>query len=166
MKKFLAAMLSLTLMLTAALPAFAVEIHDPAPNSSNVQINTDLSGLPSADGYFTVTIPANFSIAWNDTTQIETLSYKVESHLSRNKRLAVKVVSDKTMATADGTYELGYELSGAGLDFTADVPVISSAQTQKVVLQVPAANWNNAVFEAYTDTVTYQVTVVDAPVAP
>lgn len=163
MKKTMSILLALTMLFALCIPAFAApevsEIIAPAPKSGSTVVQTDLSFLPSADGYFTVTIPADAQIPWGQTTAID-LHYSVESHLTRDKRLSVTVDASGAMKTTDGVYSLPYQLNGgAATGFTATTANIFPAQDCKLDLTVAQEDWDKAVVETFKDTLTFNVTV-------
>lgn len=164
MKKTVSVLLSVLMLFALCVPAFAAEkkqtIKEPAPKSGTTLVKTDLSELVSPDGYFTVTIPADTAIKWGSTTAVD-LSYTVESHLTRAKRLNVAVEASGAMKTTDGAYSIAYQLNNGGeTAYHATEPVVFPAVTCPLNLTVAQADWNRAVVEVYSDTLTFNVSVV------
>ncbi len=164
MKKTVSILLSVLMLFALCVPAFAApqKIEAPAPKNGTTLVKTDLSELPSEDGYFTVTIPADTAIKWGSTAAVD-LSYTVESHLSRAKRLNVTVDASGAMKTADGAYSIAYQLNNDGeTAYHATEPVVFPAVSCPLNLTVAQAAWDTAVVETYSDTLTFNVSVVAA----
>ncbi len=164
MKKVLSLAMALVMMMAVMVPAFAAELK-ANPESADVIINTstlkdtDDDGVGDTDAEeYTVTIPADTTIPWG--TEETDVSYAVESHLKRDGRVKVTVAGAGVMKTVDGVYEIPYTLTGNGAAFTSAIPTIFPAAAQNVVVNVPADNWNSAVVEAYSDTLTYTAEIV------
>lgn len=163
MKKALSVALALVMLFAVCVPAFAAaESTDiSATGSGTVMVETSTkteTGEDAAD--YKVTIPADTIIAWGAPST--DVGYTVESHLTRDKVVAVTVTgsADKEMKTADGKYKLAYELDGKTA-FTADHPVIYPAAKQALSVLIDEDAWNHAVVESYSDILTYTSELVD-----
>lgn len=161
MKKTLSVVLALVMLFAVCVPAFAAtEPTDiSAVGSGTVMVETSTkteTGEDAAD--YTVTIPADTTIAWGAPST--DVGYTVESHLTRDKVVAVTVAGNGKMKTADGKYTLAYTLDGAEA-FTADFPVIYPAAKQALSVLIDDDAWNKAVVESYSDILTYTSELVD-----
>lgn len=156
MKKTVSILLTMLMLFAVCIPAFATDIKAPETKGTTL-VKTDTTELPSEDGYFTVTIPADTDIKWGTTEDVD-LSYTVESHLSRDKRLNVAVDASGAMKTVDKKYSIAYQLKGTTA-YAAETPVVFPAATCELNLTVAQAEWDKAVVESYSDTLTFNVSV-------
>ncbi len=153
MKKILSFTMALIMLMSICVPAFAGTLNSATPSGEIiVKTTTELAGGGSAEN-FEVIIPSVPDIDWE--TEITDVSYTVEAHLKRDGRVKVTVSGSGAMKTTDGAYSLEYSLTGAGKEFKAEVPTIYPAQTQEVLVNIPAENWKKAVVEEYSDILTY-----------
>lgn len=172
MKKAISIVLTVVMLFAVCVPAFAlVDISDTGLGKLDVITKTTTEDGKDAASY-SVNIPSDAKIDWGAPSK--DVSYSVESHLRRNERVRVVVsVGDSgnisgTMKTdpANGkVYELAYTLSGKGVDYTAEEPVVYNnaeepAISQPVNVVINEEDWNKAVVERYQDTLTYTAEVV------
>lgn len=157
MKKILAIVMALLMMMAICVPAFAAVTGGSNAGSDTI-INTDTKKDTDDDGigdteaaWYTVTIPATQTLPWEATsTDIE---YAVASQLKTGD--AVKV----TVTDADGAYKmtntagdaLAYTLENA--TFTADSAVYDD--TASVTVKVALNEWKSVAIDNYTDTLTF-----------
>ena len=91
MKKLLSLVLAAAMLAAVSVPSFAAEINkDTADGKGSATVKTDTTNVP-ADGYFTVTYPAEMSVKWGAETSAFT--YNVTSTLKTGKCLSVSVAS-------------------------------------------------------------------------
>lgn len=161
MKKILALALALVMMLAVSVPAFALgeDIStDGGQSQTQLQtLTTDEEGNPVAG--FTVSIPATVEIPWGGTSTGDTLDWSYVSQLEAGKQLSISV--DKTGGNlTNGTDNLAYTLTGdaVGTAFTTGAAVC--ALTEKSI-DIAVTGWDDVPVDAYSDTVTFTVAVVD-----
>lgn len=161
MKKILAVALALVMMLAVCVPAFAYgeDIStDGGQSQTQLQtLTTDEEGHPVAG--FTVSIPATVEIPWGGTTGGDTLDWSYVSQLQSGKQLSISV--DKASGNlTNGTDNLAYTLTGdaVGTAFTTGAAVC--AKTDKSI-NIAVSGWDDVPVDAYSDTVTFTVEVVD-----
>lgn len=160
MKKFLALALALVMMLAVCVPAFATDIatNGGTGDTTLQTLTTDEDGNPVAG--FTVSIPATVEIPWGGTSTGDTLDWSYVSQLQAGKQLSISL--DKAAGTfyTDGVNTLAYTLSGdaVGTAFTTGAAVC--ALTQKSI-DIVVTGWDDVPVDAYSDTVTFTVAVVD-----
>lgn len=154
MKKLLALALALCMVFAMGTMAFAAEISntDTTPKSATISIEeiTD----PSEFEEWSVTIPADQTIAW-ETETLSVTAATAAGQLGEGRALKVGVaVSDFVdgKLTADIT---------AGEAFTIDATEILAAQT--LTTSLAFAGWDAvAIASTYTATLTYTAEVVAA----
>ena len=161
MKKTLSVVLALVMLFAVCVAAFAAtEPTDiGATGSGTVMVVTSTkteTGEDAAD--YKVKIPADTTVAWGAPST--DVSFTVESHLTRDKVVAVTVTGSGEMKTVDGAYKLAYTLDGA-TDFTAKKQVIYPAEKQALSVLIDGDAWNRAVVESYSDILTYTSEIVD-----
>lgn len=166
MKKAISIALTVVMLFAVCVPAFAlVDISDTGRGKLDVITKTTTEDGKDAARY-SLYIPSDAEIDWGAPSK--DVSYSVEAHLKRNDRVRVAVSGSGTMKTdpANGkVYELAYTLSGEGVDYTAEEPVVYNnaeepAISQLVNVVIDIEDWNKAVVERYTDTLTYEAEVV------
>lgn len=160
MKKVISIVLALVMMMAVMVPAFATkEInHNSVPQSNTATVQTDTSAI-TGDGTYSVTYPATMNILW-EKTEATDFKYTVNSQLKAGKLINVKITGEENkyeMVNADGDV-IAYTLSGA-VDGTTVDPVAENAE---FTYSIKVDNWNGVPIDAYTDTLTFTVSVVNA----
>ncbi len=158
MKKILAVMMAIVMMMAIAVPAFAATLNVDSA-SGDATVITDTSGIVG-DGTYTVTYPATMSLTWGaETTGFQ---YSVTSQLKTGKCVEVEIVDKDAnglvMVNADGA-ELAYALNGT-TSATTSAPVVTDEAFDYSV-DVAKAAWDAAAFDTYQDTLTFSSEVVD-----
>lgn len=156
MKKILAVMMAIVMMMAIAVPAFAANpITETSDKTGDALVKTDASAIGA--GTFTVTYPAEIVVTWGQTKDF---TYDVETQLAVKKLLTV-TVTDKTtttltgtMTNADTTDVLDYTLSG---DTTVTAEEVSETTN---TVTVTVADWNKAIAE-YSGYVTFTAALSD-----
>lgn len=158
MKKLLSLVLAAAMLAAVSVPSFAAEINqDTADGKGVATVKTDTTNVP-ADGYFTVTYPAEMSVKWGAETTAFT--YNVKSTLKTGKCLSVSVASEagKMKPATDNGYTIPYAFSG-------DTSVKTAAEvvnnTYNINVDVAAAAWNATITDYSDATVTFTAAVVD-----
>lgn len=164
MKKILAVAMALTMLFALCVPAFAGTgtITKDTPDQAVVPVKTTYS--PS-DESFTVTYPASMDLPWGtlvDDTEAE-FEYSVVSQLQTGKTITVAVSQTNAVMTSAARETLAYTLRG-DVNVTTAAPVVAAGAFNKTVMvDVAQSAWDAAAINAYTDTVTFAVTVNPAP---
>jgi len=156
MKKILALVMAIVMMMAIAVPAFAGEISNTAPDAGESLVKTDTSAVGA--GSYTVTYPAEIVIPWDAPTYDAT--YTVDTQLAVGKKINVSV-ADKTTGTLTGTMTatgttdtLEYTLSGA---VATEYDEVSNA-TETITFTV--ADWEKTIAE-YSNYITFTVVLGD-----
>lgn len=161
MKKFLSVLLAVCMLFAVCVPAFAVEVKndatgqpDPA-DPQKVEVYTDIKDVTST---YTVTIPADLGISWDDKTDHE-LPYSIESVLLYGAKLSVAVAADDSgkmkLESDDGVTYLYFTLSdNATQEFTG---LNDKGTTPTAQPKVRVNAFDQAVAK-YTGSVTFTVT--------
>ncbi len=158
MKKIIALVMALVMMMAVTVPAFAAELN-ATTNSGDAEVLTDISGV-LGDGSYTVTYPATMPLTWGaETTAFQ---YSVTSQLKTGKCVSVEIVDKDAnglvMVNADGA-TLAYSLSGTTAGKTT-APVVTDV-TFDYNVDVAKTAWDAAAFDEYKDTLTFSSAVVD-----
>ena len=166
MKKTLSILLAFTMLFALCVPSFAANpiTQSTAPTDSSAIIRTDLSALPSADGYFTVTFPADTAIPWQMTGDSHTAltGCTLDVHLVTGKQLNVKVtpaITPAVMTATDSAISTTLEYALMG-ETDVTVGPVAVNQTFTPYVDIEAAQWAQAVVGEYTANLTFAVQVV------
>ena len=159
MKKIIAIVMALVMMMAITVPAFAATIGSASEQSGDATVITDTSGIVG-DGTYTVTYPATMSLTWGaETTGFQ---YSVTSQLKTGKCVSVEILDKDAnglvMVNADGA-TLAYALGGT-ISATTSAPVVTDEAFDYSV-DVAKAAWDAAAFDTYQDTLTFSSEVVD-----
>lgn len=170
MKKTLALVLALAMVLSLAVPAFAENTTLKGPTETNPVTGTSeiLTSETKSDGTsaagFEVNYPAKTTFNWGDTVADAKITYTAKTHLSVGSKLTVSVTSEKSkMTLADNAdYGLEYTLKddAAGSAPLADLTLNEIASAEKTVyVDIPQAQWDAAPVGQYSDILTFTANV-------
>ncbi len=160
MKKIIALMMALVMMMAVAVPAFAADLTEKPREAGDVIIKTDTKDADGNDAEkYTVTIPADTTIPWRQ--EVTAVDYSITSQLRRNNRVEVTVAGSGAMKTADGAYGIDYALVG-DTSYTTTQPTIVDPDVRSLDVVIAMADWEAAVVEEYSDIITYTAAVVTA----
>ena len=161
MKKYLSIVLAIVMMFTICIPAFAedqVIDQDSASKSADVDVYT----IPdNAESEYTVTIPAELGIEWNDTTENE-IEYTVYTNLLYDTSLAVVAAADANgVMTSDVEEEtLTFALTKNGAQTFTGYNAEGTAPTTQPAVQIN--DFTVAPIGEYHGSVTFTVTYTPA----
>ena len=158
MKKIIAIVMALVMMMAIAVPTFAASL-DVNTQAGDATVLTDTSSIVG-DGTYTVTYPATMALTWGDVTS--GFQYSVTSQLKTGKCVSVEILDKDAnglvMVNADGA-TLAYALNGT-ISTTTSAPVVTDEAFDYSV-DVAKAAWDAAAFDTYQDTLTFSSEVVD-----
>ena len=153
MKKIIAIMMALVMMMAIAVPAFAADITKDTAQAGQATVATTTD---ATDATYTVTYPASTTIAWGDTNAVN-VNYAVTSQLPIGASLKVSVAADNggvmTSTNAAG-YSLTYSLTGGAEETFSE---INNNVAPATAVEVAIADFSQAVPDVYTGTLTYTV---------
>ena len=153
MKKIIAIMMTLVMMMAIAVPAFAADITKDTAQAGQATVATTTD---ATDATYTVTYPASTTIAWGDTNAVN-VNYAVTSQLPIGASLKVSVAADNggvmTSTNAVG-YSLTYSLTGGAEETFSE---INNNVAPATAVEVAIADFSQAVPDIYTGTLTYTV---------
>ena len=155
MKKVISVLMAITMLAALMVPAFALDkTLDENTKSDTAEVKTNYDNLEATGGYYTVTFPAETTIAWG--TVDTTIKYNVSTQLIPTATLTVTVAQDNAaMKSADET-ELPYTLSG-DTEVTGIAPFVSEEKLLNI--NITDANWKSVPVDDYSDTLTFTATV-------
>lgn len=160
MKKIVSILLAVMMIAAIAVPSFAATITEKSdPKTAEVQVMTKTTDKDNNDPEnYTVTIPAEITVAWNDTTA-QDASYTVDSQLKLGAKLKVSAAANDAgkMTNAAATDKfLTFTVAGG------DVAEYSELNTAvKSSTTVTIADFNAPIAE-YVGHMTYTVEYVAA----
>ena len=167
MKKIIAIVMALTMMMAITVPVFAVEItNESTDKTSTVDVKTTFN--ENSDWSYTVTIPAGVEIAWNDKTEKD-MTYSVESQLLIGASLDISAVADNNgemTAGADVSETLKFNVTGGDVVNFKEINAANTTAPGVVGgtnVKVAIETFDGKPVGAYVGTLTFTV-VYNAPV--
>lgn len=160
MKKIVSILLAVMMIAAIAVPSFAATItKESDPKTADVQVKTKTTDKDNNDPEnYTVTIPAEITVAWNDTAA-QDASYTVDSQLKLGAKLKVSAAAENAgkMTNAAATDKfLTFTVAGGEV---AEYPELNTAV--KSATTVTIADFNAPIAE-YVGHMTYTVEYVAA----
>ena len=156
MKKLLTLALVAAMLTATGITAFAVAYPG---GTQNPEITT------SVEPTFTVTVPADTTVPFN-ALSTEFGSVKLESaRLAPDKAVQVTVTSDYNLNNSiDDTVVIPYSLKAGNDTLDADYAATFTTVGEKVdlTISITQADWDAAAAGDYGDTVTFNISYVDA----
>ena len=157
MKKVFALILTLALALSLSATAFAAQLEqDSVPSAADAEITTSIAPT------YTVTIPANVTVAFCDTETAFGTIEVVASQIHPDKCIKVALTTDGALNNAiDDTKVIPYVIKDAeGKAFTSATYLTEGDKTE-LSIHITAEDWNAAYAGSYSDTVTFTITYED-----
>ena len=160
MKKIVSILLAVMMIAAIAVPSFAATITEKSdPKTAEVQVMTKTTDKDNNDPEnYTVTIPAEITVAWNDTAA-QDASYPVDSQLKLGAKLKVSAAANDAgkMTNAAATDKfLTFTVAGGDVaEYTELNNAVKSSTT------VTIADFNAPIAE-YVGHMTYTVEYVAA----
>lgn len=160
MKKIVSILLAVMMIAAIAVPSFAATITEKSdPKTADVQVKTKTTDKENNDPEnYTVTIPAEITVAWNDTTA-QDASYTVDSQLKLGAKLKVSAAAENAgkMTNAAATDKfLTFTVAGGEV---AEYPELNTAVKSSTTVTI--ADFNAPIAE-YVGHMTYTVEYVAA----
>lgn len=160
MKKVLSVVLAVAMLCTLCITAFAdtTITKDSAEQTGRAEVITKYSA--SVNDSYTVVIPAQYTIAWDDTTA-NALSYTVTTDLVPGSKIAVSAAADDNgdMTRTGGNEKLKFTLTdNTPVEYTGlndAIPATTAPQATVVSFDAP--------IDTYTGHVTFTVAYTAAP---
>ena len=156
MKKVISVLLAVAMLAALMVPAFALDkTLDENTNSDTAEVKTNYDNLEATGGYYTVTYPAETTIAWG--TVDTTIQYNVTTQLIPTATLNVTVKQDNAAMKSATGKQLPYTLSGAGTNVTDIGPFVDADYE----LNINVTAWGDVPVDSYSDTLTFEATIVN-----
>lgn len=161
MKKLTALVLTLALTLSLSVTAFAAEI-----NQDSDQKSTDVTVTTSIDPTYTVTIPANTTVAFN-ATSTSFGSIKLDAaQIDPDHVVKVELSASGTLKNqADENKTIAYTIKDGAEAFTS-AEYLTAGDSTALTIDITQAAWDAAYAGQYSDTVTFTVSYVKTGVTP
>lgn len=160
MKKIVSILLAVMMIAAIAVPSFAATItKESDPKTADVQVKTKTTDKENNDPEnYTVTIPAEITVAWNDTAA-QDASYTVDSQLKLGAKLKVSAAAENagkmTNAAATDKFLTFTVAGGEAIEYPELNTAVKSSTT------VTIADFNAPIAE-YVGHMTYTVEYVAA----
>ena len=156
MKKIIAIVMALVMMMAVTVPAFAADITKDTAQAGQATVATTTD---ETDATYTVTYPAAFTFAWDDTATKDA-NYTVTSQLPIGASLKVSVAADndaKMTSTTATNYSLTYTLAGGIAEKTFNEINNNEGPDEDITISIAQEQYDAAVPAVYQGTVTYTV---------
>lgn len=160
MKKIVSILLAVMMIAAIAVPSFAATkiTKESDPKTADVQVKTKTTDKENNDPEnYTVTIPAEITVAWNDT-EAQDASYTVDSQLKLGAKLKVSAAANDAGKMTNAATDKFLTFTVAGGD-VAEYPELNNAV--KSTTTVTIADFNAPIAE-YVGHMTYTVEYVAA----
>lgn len=162
MKKIVSILLAVMMIAAIAVPSFAVDpitiTEKSDPKTAEVQVMTKTTDKDNNDPEnYTVTIPAEITVAWNDTTA-QDASYTVDSQLKLGAKLKVSAAANEAGKMTNAATDKFLTFTVAGGD-VAEYSELNTAVKSSTTVTI--ADFNAPIAE-YVGHMTYTVEYVAA----
>lgn len=155
MKKIIAIVMALVMMMAIAVPAFAA-VEGGSNSGSDTIITTKTTKEDGSDPvWYTVTIPATQDIFWEATTT--DIEYKINSQLATGDFVKVTVAGSGLLKKDGSTATLAYAITDTEYTASAEV-VVDEADT--VTIDTTNAAWATVPVDTYSDTLTFTAEIL------
>ncbi|MCD7762992.1 MAG: hypothetical protein LUI14_07300 [Lachnospiraceae bacterium] len=149
-KTMLSLILSLALVLSMSTIAFADVTQDSDPKTGTTTISTSITPT------YTVTIPADTTIAFNATsTSIGNITLS-SAQLDPGYAVKVSASAGALENAADASKTIPYALNSDGSAFTS-AQFTAKGEYAALTVDITEDDWNNAYAGSYSDTITFTV---------
>ena len=160
MKKIIAIVMALVMMMAVTVPTFAID-QDTAKESDGSQKGQVIVATTTdeTDATYTVSYPAAFTFAWDDTAP-QTANYTVNSQLPIGAKLTVSVIADNgalMTSTNAPAYDLTYTLAGGFGEKDFNEINKDEGPDEDITIHIEQEEYDDAVPDVYEGTVTYMV---------
>ena len=156
MKKIIAIMMVLVMMMAIAVPAFAEKTLNSTTNAGDTTVLVD-GTTTQGEGTYSVTIPAAINLTWGDTAAED--DYEITSQLVTGKRVKVTLAKSKDLTNADGE-TIPFTVTDTTDGEAADEVVTDEAH--KFNLAIGENAWKTVSIAAYEGTISFTAVVIDA----
>ena len=151
MKKLFAIALALVLVASLSVTAFAA-------NTEGGEADITTSIAPT----YTVTIPADVTVAFNATETAFGAIEVTASQIHPDKCIKVELTSDGELNNAiDGTKVIPYEIKDSEGNVFTSATYLTEGDKTELSIHITAEDWNAAYAGDYSDTVTFTVSYED-----
>ena len=155
MKKIIAIVMALVMMMAIAVPAFAATLNG-ATNAGDTDVIVDGTNGGNYDGTWSVTIPASVDLNWGQNGADE---YSITSQLVTGKRVQVTLAKAVDLTSAANNV----------IEFTATDATDGKSAEEVVTDEVHAFNitvaadaWAAVPYDVYEGQISFSAEVVDA----
>ncbi len=154
MKKIIAIMMALVMMMAIAVPAFAGTLNSAANTGDTTVIVDGTQGI--GDGTYSVTIPATVNLTWGNDGADE---YSITSHLVSGKRVKVTLAKSKDLTSAANNV-IEFTATDATNGISATEVVTDEAHAFDITITSGA--WDAVPYDVYEGLISFSSEVVDA----
>ena len=154
MKKIIAIVMALVMMMAVAVPAFAGELNSTVNNGDTTVIVDGKSNI--GDGTYSVTIPATVNLTWGNDGADE---YSITSQLVSGKRVKVTLAKSKDL-TSDANNVIAFTATDA-TDGKSAAEVVKD-EVHAFNITIADGAWEAVPYDVYEGQISFSSSVVDA----
>ncbi len=154
MKKIIAIMMALVMMMAIAVPAFAGTLNSAANTGDTTVIVDGTQGI--GDGTYSVTIPATVNLTWGNDGADE---YSITSHLVSGKRVKVTLAKSKDLTSAANNV---IEFTAADATTGLSAAEVVTDEAHAFDITITSGAWDAVPYDVYEGLISFSSEVVDA----
>lgn len=155
MKKILALVMAVVMMMAISVPAFAATL-DGATDAGDTTVIVDGTDGGNYEGTWSVTIPATVNLTWNNNGADE---YSITSQLVSGKRVQVTLAKSKDLTSAENNV-IPFTATDATTGLSASEVVADEVHAFNITVEADA--WAAVPYDLYEGQISFAAEVVDA----
>ena len=155
MKKILALVMAIVMMMAIAIPAFAAVGKDDGTSGNETLVKVDGTNGGTYEGSWSVTIPAVVNLTWGQNGSDD---YEITSQLATGKR--VQVTLAKSVDLTAGTNVIPFTATDATNGKSTAEVVTDEAHAFDITVE--AGEWLDVPYDVYEGQISFTATVVNA----
>lgn len=155
MKKILALVMALVMMMAIAVPAFAATL-DGVTDAGDTTVIVDGTDGGNYEGTWSVTIPATVNLTWGQNGADQ---YTITSQLASDKRVQVTLAKSVDL-TSEADKVIPFTATDATTGLSASEVVTDEAHAFNITVEADA--WAAVPYDLYEGQISFAAEVVDA----
>ncbi len=155
MKKILAVMMAIVMMMAIAIPAFAGTLNS-ATNAGDTDVIVDGTNGGNYEGTWLVTIPASVNLTWGQNGADE---YTITSQLATGKRVQVTLAKSVDLTSAANNV---IEFTATDATDGKSAKEVVADEAHAFDITVAADAWTAVPYDVYEGQISFTAEVVDA----
>lgn len=154
MKKILAIMMAIVMMMAIAIPSFATKTLDSAASAGDTDVIVDGTNGGTYEGSYIVTIPASVDLTWGENGEDY---YYITSQLATDKRVQVTLAKSVDLTAGANVIPFTATDTTNGLSRAEVV----ADEDHKFEITIDPAEWLDVPYDVYEGQISFTSEVVD-----